>query len=117
LVLVAGLVLAVLESPRQPGPVHATCWGRAWATRVVEAAVVVAFACCISSMRSMLRTRRKVGSGSVMEMTVAAEEKRGARPRGVLRTSVRSDTGEWFSERASAIFFWLRQYSMMEEAP
>jgi hypothetical protein len=68
-------------------------------------------------MRSMLRTRRKVGSGSVMEITVAADENRGPRPRRVLRMSARSETAESFSERASAIFFWLRQYSVMEEAP
>jgi hypothetical protein len=85
-------------------------------TRAVEA-VVAALAYCISSIRSMLRTRRKVGSGSVMEIIVDAEEKRGARPHRVLRMSARSDTGESFSERASAIFFLLRQYSVMEEAP
>jgi hypothetical protein len=68
-------------------------------------------------MRSMLRTRRKVGSGSVIEITVAADENRGPRLRRVLRTSARSETVESFSERASTIFFWLRQYSVMEEAP
>jgi hypothetical protein len=68
-------------------------------------------------MRSILRTRRKVGSGSVMEITVAADENRGPRPRRVLRTSARSKMAESFSERASAIFFWLQQYSVMEEAP
>jgi hypothetical protein len=68
-------------------------------------------------MRSMLRTWRKVGSGSVIEIMVAADENRGPRPRRVLRTSARSETVESFSERASVIFFWLRQYSVMEEAP
>jgi hypothetical protein len=55
--------------------------------------------------KRMLRTRRKVGSGSIMEITVAAYENRGPRPRRVLRTSARSEMAESFSERASAIFF------------
>jgi hypothetical protein len=68
-------------------------------------------------MRSMLRTRMKVGSGSVMEITVAAEENRGPRPRRVLRTSARAETGESLSARASESCFWRRQYSVMEDVP
>jgi hypothetical protein len=36
----------------------------------VDAALEAVLACCISSIRSMLRTRRNKGSGSVMEMMV-----------------------------------------------
>jgi hypothetical protein len=45
----------------------------------VEAAVAAEFACCISSMSSTPRMQRKLGSVSVMEMTVAVEAKRGLR--------------------------------------
>jgi hypothetical protein len=62
-------------------------------------------ACRISSMSSMERTRIKVGSGSVMEMTVAVEMNQGPSPRRVLRTRVRSLMGESFSARESAICF------------
>jgi hypothetical protein len=42
----------------------------------------------------MLRTWRNEGRGSIMEMMVAAEAKRGLRPRGVLRMRVWVKTGE-----------------------
>jgi hypothetical protein len=73
--------------------------------RAVETALVAALACCISSIGSMARTRRKVGSGSVMEMTVATEENRGSSPRRVLRMRARSLMGDSFSARESAICF------------
>jgi hypothetical protein len=49
--------------------------------RAVEAALAAVFAWRISSIRSMLWVRRKVSSGSFMEMTVAAKEKQGESPR------------------------------------
>jgi hypothetical protein len=72
----------------------------------VEAALEAALACCISSIRSMLRTRRKEGRGSVMEMIVAAEANRGLRPRRVLSMRARAVTGESLSARASEMNFW-----------
>jgi hypothetical protein len=64
---------------------------------VVEAAVASEFICCISSMSSIPQMRRKLGSGLVMEMTVAADVKRGLRPRRVLRTIAQSETWESLS--------------------
>jgi hypothetical protein len=64
-----------------------------------------ALACCISSMSSMAQARRKVGSGLVMEMTVAKEANRGLSPQRVLRMRARSLTGELFSARELAICF------------
>jgi hypothetical protein len=40
--------------------------------RAVLAALEAASAYCISFMRSMLRVRRKEGSGSIMEVTMEA---------------------------------------------
>jgi hypothetical protein len=103
------LVLPLVEdSPRQAVPVHvADGAGKrgAWATRAVDAALAAALDCCISSMRSMLRARRKEGSGSVMEMMVAADANRGPRPRSVLRTRARLETGESLSARESESCF------------
>jgi hypothetical protein len=56
-------------------------------------------------MRSMLRTQRNDGSGSIMEMTVAAAVNQGSRPQRVLRTRARAETGESLSVRASASCF------------
>ena len=91
--LLAGFGLA--WSPRQLTPLHdgdgarplATSAEEA-ATRAVVASLEAALAYCISSIRSMLRMRRKEGRGSVMEMTVAAEANCGPSPRSVLSMRV-----------------------------
>jgi hypothetical protein len=82
------------ESQRQAVLVHEGAERHAWATRVVDTVLEAALACCISSTRSMLCALTKVGNGSFMEMTVAAEANRGQSPRRVLSTSTQLETGE-----------------------
>jgi hypothetical protein len=67
---------------------------------------ISALACCISSMRSMLRTRRNDNIESVMEMMVAAVAKRGPRPWRVLRTRARAETRDSLLTSVLVSCFW-----------